>query len=169
MIKTLDRDRQTAVFEHHLMLAREMGRPINIHIRKAWDAFVRIIKKLGKFKTPGLIHSYSGSADLIPIFEAHNLYISFSGSVTQPGAKKVVKALKAVSRERCVLETDTPDIYPYLPEPEAHRLNEPRNLAAIARIASERVGFEFETFSGQAYENSLELFSPLLERKKTGK
>jgi TatD DNase family protein len=169
MIKTLDRDRQTAVFEHHLMLAREMERPINIHIRKAWDAFVRIIKKLGKFKTPGLIHSYSGSADLIPIFEAHNLYISFSGSVTQPGAKKVVKALKAVSRKRFVLETDTPDIYPYLPEPEAHRLNEPRNLAAIARIASERVGFEFETFSAQAYQNSLDLFSPLLERKKAGK
>ena len=151
-----------------LMLAREMERPVNIHIRKAWDAFVRLLKKLGKFKTPGLIHSYSGSADLIPVFEAHNLYISFSGSVTQPGAKKVVKALKAVSRERFVLETDTPDIYPYLPDPEAHRLNEPKNLAGIARIASERAGFEFETFSDQAYENSLDLFSPLLERKKAG-
>jgi TatD DNase family protein len=88
MIKTLDRDRQMAVFEHHLMLAREMGWPVNIHIRKAWYAFVRIIKKLGKFKMPGLIHSYSGPADLIPIFEAHNLYLSFSGSVTRPGAKK---------------------------------------------------------------------------------
>ncbi len=38
MIKSLDRDRQMVVFEHHLMLAREMGRPVNIHIRKAWDA-----------------------------------------------------------------------------------------------------------------------------------
>ena len=168
MIKTLDRDRQTAVFEHHLMLAREMGRPINIHIRKAWEALLQILKKTGKLKAPGLIHSYSGSADLIPIFEAHNLYISFSGSVTQPGAKKVVKALKAVSRERFVLETDTPDIYPCLPEPEAHRLNEPKNLAAIARIASERAGAGVETFSDQAYENSLDLFSPLLERKKAG-
>ncbi len=168
MIKSLDRDRQMAVFEHHLMLAREMGRPVNIHIRKAWDAFVRLLKKLGKFKTPGLIHSYSGSADLIPIFEAHNLYISFSGSVTQPGAKKGIKALKAVSRERYVLETDTPDIYPYLPEPNPDRLNEPRNLAAIARIASERAGFGVKTFSGQAYQNSLNLFSPLLEKKKAG-
>jgi len=168
MIKTLDLDRQMAVFEHHLMLAWEMERPINIHVRKAWEAFVRILKRLGKFKTPWLIHSYSGSADLVPLLEAHNLYISFSGSVTQPGAKKVVKALKAVSRERFVLETDTPDIYPYLPEPEAHRLNEPKNLAAIARIASERAEAGVETFSDQAYENSLELFSPLLERKKAG-
>jgi TatD DNase family protein len=169
MIKTLDRDRQTAVFEHHLMLAREMGRPVNIHIRKAWDAFVRILKRLGKFKTPGLIHSYSGSGDLIPVFEAHNLYISFSGAVTRPGAKKVVKALKAVSRQRFVLETDTPDIYPSLPESEAHRLNEPKNLAAIARIASERAGLDFEIFSDQACHNTLDLFSPLLEKKKEGK
>ena len=166
--KTLDRDRQTDVFKYHLMLAREMGRPINIHIRKAWDAFIRILKTMGKFKIPGLIHSYSGSADLIPIFEAHNLYISFSGSVTRPNAKKVVTALKKVSKERIVLETDTPDIYPFLPEPEVNRLNEPGNLPAIARIASERISAEFEEFSEQAYKNSLILFSPLLEKKRDG-
>ncbi len=158
MDKSLDRDRQIDVFEYHLMLAREMERPINIHIRKAWDAFIRILKKMGKLKVPGLIHSYSGSTDLIPIFEAHGLYISFSGSVTQPGAKKVVNALKTVSRQRFVLETDTPDIYPCLPQPGVSRLNEPKNLVAIARIASDRIGAGVEEFSEQAYKNSLDLF-----------
>lgn len=167
--KTLDRDRQMEVFTYHLMLAREMERPINIHIRKAWEAFIRVLKIMGKFKVPGLIHSYSGSADLIPIFEAHGLYISFSGSVTQPGAKKVVNALRQVSKERVVLETDTPDIYPWLPEPEATRLNEPKNLPAIARIASKRIGSGFEEFSEQAHKNSLNLFHPLLEGKNQRK
>ena len=166
MDKALDRDRQVKVFEYHLVLARELNRPINIHIRKAWDPVIRILKKIGKLKVPGLIHSYSGSADLIPMFEAYNLYISFSGSVTLPGAKKVVNALKKVSKEKYVLETDTPDIYPFLTEPEATRLNEPKNLPAIARIASERTGIGFEVFYEQAYQNSLILFAPLLEEKK---
>jgi len=165
MDKALDRDRQLEVFEYHLMLARELERPINIHIRKAWDAFIRILKKMGKFKVPGLIHSYSGSADMIPIFESHGLYISFSGSATQPNAKKVVDALKRVSKQRIVLETDTPDIYPCLTEPEASRLNEPKNLPIIAQIASERIGAGVEEFSEQAYQNSLKLFNVLLEGK----
>ncbi|MFA5907084.1 MAG: TatD family hydrolase, partial [Desulfobacula sp.] len=82
MDKSLGRDRQVEVFEHHLALAKELKRPINIHIRKAWDTVIQLLKKMGRLEVPGLIHSYSGSADLIPVFEAHNLYVSFSGSVT---------------------------------------------------------------------------------------
>ena len=171
--KTCDREAQIKVFLHHLMLARELERPINIHVRNAWDTFIHILKKTGKLKVPGLIHSYSGSADMIPLFESHGLYISFSGSVTNPNAKKVVNALKMVSCDRFVLETDTPDIYPYLPEhllePEAFRLNEPRNLPAIAKIASNRIGMAFEEFSNHAYENSLKVFHPVLEAKKNQK
>jgi len=164
--KSSDRDLQIKVFEHHLRLARQLGYPMNIHIRNAWDTFIHILKKSGGLRVPGLIHSYSGSADMIPIFEKHGLYISFSGSVTNPMAKKVVNALKRVSKKRFVLETDTPDIYPYLPEPEASRLNEPKNLPAIAEIASTRIGMEFETFSNLAYENSLKLFHPILAGRK---
>ena len=103
---------------------------------------------------------------MIPMFENNGLYISFSGSVTNPNAKKVVNALKRVSKERFVLETDTPDIYPYLPEPEACLLNEPKNLPAIAQIASGRIGMAFEEFSKHAYNNSLTVFHPILKEKK---
>jgi TatD DNase family protein len=167
--KTCDRDLQIKVFEYHLMLARQLERPINIHVRNAWDIFIHILKKTGKLKVPGLIHSYSGSADMIPLFENNGLYISFSGSVTNPKAKKVVTALKRVSKERFVLETDTPDIYPYLPEPKACRLNEPKNLPAIAQIAAKRIGMTIEAFSKHAYDNSLTVFHHVLEGKKDKK
>jgi TatD DNase family protein len=164
--KTCDQDKQIKVFEHHLTLANQLERPINIHIRKAWDTFIHILKKMGKLKVPGMIHSYSGSADMIPLFEKYGLYISFSGSVTNPGAKKVVKALNKVSKSRFVMETDTPDIYPCLPETgSTSRLNEPANLPAIARIASNRVGMKFEKFSRHAFNNSLNLFKPILQKK----
>jgi TatD DNase family protein len=165
--KTCDHEKQIKVFEYHLMLANQLERPINIHIRKAWDTFIHILKKMGKLKVPGMIHSYSGSADMIPLFEKYGLYISFSGSVTNPGAKKVVKALNKVSKSRFVIETDTPDIYPCLSESgSTSRLNEPANLPAIARIASNRVGMKFEEFSRYAFNNSLNLFDAILQKAK---
>jgi len=165
--KTCDREVQIKVFEHHLMLANQLKLPINIHIRKAWDTFIHILKKTGKLKVPGLIHSYSGSADMIPIFEKFNLYISFSGSVTNPGAKKVVDALKKVSKNHFVIETDSPDIYPCLPEPRLNsRLNEPENLPAIAQIASFRIGMDFKEFSEHVFNNSLKLFEPILQKRQ---
>ncbi len=165
--KKSNREKQIEIFKYHLMLAGELKRPINIHIRKAWDTFIHILKEHGKLKVPGLIHSYSGSADMIPIFEKYGLYISFSGSVTKPNAKKVVNALKKVSKSRFVLETDTPDIYPSLPQSRSHsRLNEPENLPAIAQIASERSGMEFKEFSEHAFQNSLRLFDPILQERE---
>lgn len=166
--KTWDRDVQINVFKYHLMLARELERPINIHVRKAWDTFIHLLKKMGKLKVPGIIHSYSGSADMIPLFETYGLYISFSGSITNPRAKKVVTALKTVSKEHFVLETDSPDIYPYLSESRVDRLNEPGNLPAIAQAASKRMGMDFNEFSHNAYKNSLNVFYPILQGKKDG-
>lgn len=164
--KTVNKDRQVRIFEHHLHLAREMERPINIHIRKAWDTFIHLIKRIGKFKVPGVIHSYSGSADMIPIFQKFGLFISFSGSITKPGAKKGITALKTVSKDHYVLETDTPYIYPCIKEKYPGRLNEPKNLPAIARIASERIGRSIESFSSYAYNNSLFLLGAIFENIK---
>jgi TatD DNase family protein len=162
MDKRADRDLQVRVFSHHLNLARELERPINIHIRKAWDTFIHLLKKKGPLKTPGLVHSYSGSPDMIPLFEKYNLYISFSGSVTRPNAIKIARALETVSKDRILLETDTPDIYPGFSGPGEIKLNEPKNLSVIAQIAAKRVNMGFEEFVNHAYNNSLTVFSPIL-------
>ncbi len=171
--KAADQNLQLGVFEYHLTLAKELNLPINIHIRKAWDTFIHILKRFGKFKTPGIIHSYSGSADMIPIFEKMGLYISFSGSVTNPGAKKVIAALKKVSQDRFILETDTPDIYPYIEPPNSeglqlNRPNEPANIPAIAKIASKRIERGYERFCENAYANSKAVVLPILAKRETG-
>ncbi len=153
------RQMQIQVFEYHLNLAIRLERPINVHIRKAWDAFIHILKKTGRLKVPGIIHSYSGSADMIPLFEKYGFYISFSGSVTRPGAKKVINALKKVSFNRFVLETDSPDIYPSLPDGKGHGVfNEPSNLPEIARSAAHRAQVPMAELVKNAYNNAVDVF-----------
>lgn len=163
--KKADRELQTEVFEYQLELAVEMGRPVNMHNRKAWDSLIHILKRFGKLKIPGLIHSYSGSADMIPIFEKHNLYISFSGAATNPGSKKVIKSLKAVSKDRFVLETDAPDIQPYINGQRLEGLNEPCYLKDIASVTAHRLGRDETDFIRMAFENSVNLFGTLLPER----
>ena len=165
MDKEANRERQLQVFKTHLSLACDLKRPINIHVRKAWDAVLKMLKHFGPLPSPGVIHSYSGSADLIPILEKLNLYISFSGSVTRPNAKKAAKALGAVSMDRIVFETDAPDIVPWFimetasgPTP----LNQPANVPGIIRTAAGILKKDFQPLAGCAYENSRNLFALIL-------
>ncbi len=164
--KEADQARQIKVFEYQFALAREMGRPVNIHIRKAWDTLIHILKRVGKLETPGLIHSYSGSADMVPVFEKYGLYISFSGSVTHPGAKKGIQALKRVSPDRFVIETDSPDILPFFSGIKLTGRNEPANLAGIAEIAARRSDADPDEFICRAHTNSLRLFESIIKKER---
>ncbi len=165
MDKGADQEVQIRVFKSHLSLANDLARPINIHIRKAWDPFIHILKAHGPLKAGGLVHSYSGSADLIKVLEKYNLHISFSGAVTRPNAKKAVKALAAVSLDRILFETDAPDLFPNLngsiPQGRA-LLNEPRFLPSIVEIAAQRRGMGFEKLVNHGYTNAKKLFDPLI-------
>lgn len=164
MIAGADREFQIRVFTTHLELANDLNRPMNIHIRKAWDPFIHILKKNGPLKAGGLVHSFSGSADLVKVLEKFNLHISFSGAVTRPNAKKIVRALNTVSLDRILFETDTPDIYPSFGGTQnlGTQLNQPGNLPKIVRIAARRRKIEFDKLAGHGYANALNLFSPLI-------
>ncbi|THB78131.1 MAG: TatD family deoxyribonuclease [Desulfobacteraceae bacterium] len=163
MDRGADREDQMHVFEVHLALARELARPINVHVRKAWDAFIHLIKRMGPLPAGGLIHSYSGSADMTALFKKYNWHISFSGSLTRPNAKKTTRALACIDSDQLLLETDAPDIFPTLPDRDMSGLNFPENLPAIARIASRIRDEDENEFYEQVYENSMMLFSPLID------
>jgi len=164
MVKGADRALQLRVFKVHLALANDLNRPMNIHIRKAWDPFLQILKKNGPLKAGGLVHSFSGSADLARVLERFNLYISFSGAVTRSNAKKTILALNAVSLDRILFETDTPDIFPNFEDVPVSkkRLNQPSNLPGILEIAARRRKIGFEKLVNHGYNNGLNLFKPIM-------
>ena len=174
MARGADRDLQLEVFKAHLALATDLRRPINIHIRKAWDALIHLLKAHGPLPGGGLVHSFSGSADLAVLLARYNISVSFSGSVTRPNTKKKIRALRAASLDRILFETDTPDIFPTLDKGQLDKieaengpgtgLNEPRFVPAIVEIAARRRGIGFEEMAAHGYNNARHLLAPLIEK-----
>ena len=79
------RDVQKKVFEDQLMLAEELGMPVVLHSREATEDMLEI---LGRHKgIKGVMHCFSGSAEVAKIVLDLGLHIGFGGSLTFKNAK----------------------------------------------------------------------------------
>lgn len=103
-------ERQEAVLEAHLALARDTGLPVVLH---AWRAHHRLLPLLRRWApVRGVMHAYSGGPDLVDAYVALGLHLSFAGAITWPRARRPVAALRRVPRDRLLVETDGPDQCP---------------------------------------------------------
>lgn len=150
---------QEQVFIEQLRLARELKLPVTIHCRQAFGRLLEILKQEGGVPNKGVLHTYSGSAELVPPFEELGLYISFSGAITRSGSKRGRRALAVVSLERLLIETDSPDI---LPAGAAGGFNEPANLEIVARAVADVLGRPVEEVAELTYKNAERLFRTIL-------
>ena len=159
-IHECNREVQEQVFKQQVLIAKKMSLPISMHCRKAWERFIDILKRIGTLPGAGLIHSYSGSHDLIPLFENMGLYISFSGTVTNQRSVNVHTSVKTVSNERLLVETDSPDLLPYTIEAREKCLyNEPAYLAHVVRSVAHHREASAEEISSITCNNAMRLFS----------
>ncbi|KAF3441203.1 hypothetical protein FNV43_RR15116 [Rhamnella rubrinervis] len=103
---------QVEVFEQQLNLAKELGRPASIHCVHAFGDLLQIMQRMGPFPAGIILHSYMGSAEMVPEFAKLGSYFSFSGFLMAMEARKAKRILKMVPSERFLLETDAPDAFP---------------------------------------------------------
>ena len=80
-----DRDKQIVLFEEQLELAKELGLPVIIHSRDAWEDTFQILKK---HRPEGILHCFSGSAETAREIIKLGMYIGFTGVLTFKNAKK---------------------------------------------------------------------------------
>lgn len=107
------KDAQLRVFEEQLALAVRLGLPVVIHDR---DAHQDTLDLLTRYRPAGVVHCYSGSAQMARQLVDLGFYIGFTGAVTFKNARKAVEAAAAVPLDRLLTETDCP----YM-APEPHR------------------------------------------------
>ncbi len=110
---------QERAFRAQLALSRELDLPLVLHVVRAHAQALRILKRDGVPHRGGVVHSYSGSAELVADYLRLGLYISFAGPVTYPEARRVHAAAQAVPSERLLVETDAPTQTPWARRPAA--------------------------------------------------
>ena len=103
------REKQRSVFERQLLLAKELDLPVIIHDR---EAHADTMELLYKYRPRGVVHCYSGSAEMAREIIELGMYIGFTGAVTFPKARRAIEALSVIDINRLLVETDCPYMAP---------------------------------------------------------
>ncbi|MFT5432255.1 MAG: TatD DNase family protein, partial [Myxococcota bacterium] len=146
---------QVVAFRAQLAVARERDLPVVLHVVGAHGAALEILQNDGVPAAGGMVHSYSGSAELVPRYEALGLHISFSASVTRPDARRVTSAVRAVSPQRLLVETDCPDQRPFA---RVGAINHPQWLIDVINAVAEIRGVPRHDIATQSAHNAEALF-----------
>lgn len=122
------RDVQRYWFKRQLEIVKELNKPVIIHSRDASQETFDIIKESGVKK--GVIHCYSGSAQMAMDYVKMGFYIGVGGVVTFSNAKKLVEVVEAIQLEQILIETDSPYLSPI---PNRGKRNDSRNLQFVVK------------------------------------
>jgi TatD DNase family protein len=101
---------QERILRAHLRAARALDLPVVLHVLRAHDAAPRILREEGP--VTGVMHSYSGGADLVGVYAGLGLAFSLAGPVTYPNARRPIEAARAIPADLLLAETDAPDQAP---------------------------------------------------------
>uniref|UniRef100_A0A2P2JUE4 Uncharacterized protein MANES_08G158200 n=1 Tax=Rhizophora mucronata TaxID=61149 RepID=A0A2P2JUE4_RHIMU len=72
----------------------------------------KIFRSTGPFPAGIILHSYLGSAEMVPELAKLGAYFSFSGFLMSMKEQKAKQMLNVVPSDRILLETDAPDALP---------------------------------------------------------
>jgi TatD DNase family protein len=150
-------DRQRAVFLAHVEVARALAMPLVVHVYKAHGEALSAMRSVTLPARPGVIHSFSGSAELAREYLAMGWHLAMGGAVTRPNARRPVEATRSVPRERLLIETDAPDQTP-TGVPEGVRRCEPAHLGVIARRVAAVREESVDEVAAYTRENARALF-----------
>ena len=106
-----NKSQQWEYFDAQMQLARELSMPVCIHDRDAHGDVMDMIRRYPD--VTGVLHSFSGSAEMAKELAGRGYMISFSGVLTFTNAKKSREAAAAVPRESVLIETDCPYLSPH--------------------------------------------------------
>jgi TatD DNase family protein len=150
------RETQRHAFRAQVRLAVQAGLPVLIHCRQAFRDLLGILAEEGVGRVGGVMHAFSGSAEIARDCVRLGLHISLCGTVTYLNAVRPLAVAAAVPLERLLLETDAPDL---APEPHRGGVNRPEFLLETAVRVAQIRGITLEELARATTENALRLFS----------
>ncbi|MCS7190907.1 MAG: TatD family hydrolase [Fimbriimonadales bacterium] len=144
---------QYEAFHAQMTLAGELGLPVVIHCR---DAYEELLAQLEQYPTQrGVLHCFSGTAQQAQRGLALGYYLGIGGVVTFKSATTLREIVQTMPRERLLLETDAPYLAPH---PYRGKRNEPAYLPLIAQQVASLWNEPLERISEQTEANADTLF-----------
>ncbi len=103
-----DVERQQALLEAQLAMARDAGLPVILHVRKAHDAMLATLRRLRV--RGGIAHAFNGSLQQGLAYHDLGFCLGFGGMLTYERSTRLRRLARELPLEAIVLETDAPDL-----------------------------------------------------------
>jgi len=156
-----DRAAQRERFEAHIDAARQTGLPLVIHTRDAETDTAQILEAaVGHGGVTGVLHCFTGSADLARKGLDLGFYVSLSGIVTFKNAQDLQEIAKWLPADQMLVETDSPFLAPV---PNRGKTCEPAFVADTAAFVAELRGVPLEALAAATTANFFRLFGRALQ------
>lgn len=148
-----DSNTQKKWFIRQMELARKLNMPVIIHNRESHADCMDIIRAFPD--VTGVVHCYSGSAEMAKELLKLGYYISFTGVITFKNARKSHEVISMMPLDRIMIETDCP----YLaPEPYRGKLNHSGYVFRVAETIAQLRNIPVEDIARITYDNALEFY-----------
>lgn len=165
----VDKKLQEAAYRAQIELSIELGLPLQIHNRLAWDDTLGVVLEYKQKlqDPPGMLHCFSGTVEFAKKVLGAGFYIGFDGNITYPGippgeTTALTELVQYAPVERILVETDSPFLSPI---PLRGTRNEPKNAIIIGAYIAKLKRMSYEEFEGQVEKNAREVFKKIRNSK----
>lgn len=151
----LDRARQKTLFEAQLRIAREHGLPVLLHVRKAHDETLKLLRKF-RLSRGGICHAFNGSQQQARQYIELGFKLGFGGMLTYERSHKLHRLARELPLGALVLETDAPDM-----PPASHhgQRNSPEYLPEVVQALAKLRGEDADTIAARTTANAIALLN----------
>ena len=127
------RDVQREVFVRQMRLARELGLPLVIHIRDAYEEAIDMLIAEKAYEGNVVLHCFSGTVKDAERALDYGMYLSFGGVLTFSNSR-LPELVRNVPLDQIILETDAPFLTPH---PHRGKRNSPAMVALVYQKLAE--------------------------------
>lgn len=147
-----NKEQQRVLFEEQLVLANSLNLPVIVHDREAHADTLELLKK---HRPKGVVHSFSGSAEMAKKILNLGMYIGIGGVLTFKNAKKLPEIAAALPSDRFLLETDAPYLAPV---PYRSKINNSALILLVAEKLAELRNTDSESILKESRNNAEKIF-----------
>ncbi len=155
----VDKEIQEARFRTHIRAAKQLNKPVIVHMREADTDTMRILEGEGVDTCGGIMHCFSSTWEIAQQALELGMSISFSGNVTFKRNETLREVAAQVPEEALLIETDAPYLAPV---PNRGKRNEPSYVRYVAECIAGVRGTTTEYIAELGCENARRRFGVTL-------